>query len=30
MSATEAKEFGLVDKVLERIPDEAIRTRSSE
>jgi ATP-dependent Clp protease protease subunit len=29
MSAMEAKEFGLIDKVLERIPDEALRNRSS-
>ena len=30
MSATEAKEFGLIDKVLERIPDEVLRNRPTE
>jgi ATP-dependent Clp protease protease subunit len=30
MSAMEAKEFGLIDKVLERIPEDALRGRPSE
>jgi ATP-dependent Clp protease protease subunit len=30
MSSMEAKEFGLIDKVLERIPEEALRGRPSE
>ena len=30
MSAPEAKEFGLIDKVLERMPEDALRGRPSE
>ena len=30
MSAMEAKEFGLIDKVLERMPEDALRTRPTE
>ena len=30
MSSMEAKEFGLIDKVLERMPEDALRGRPSE